>query len=35
VIYEANKDVIGDNPNRVHSGMVLKIPELPPNLEKK
>lgn len=35
VIYEANKDVVGDNPNRVRSGMVLKIPELPANLKKK
>jgi hypothetical protein len=28
LIYEANKDVIGDNPNRVVPGMVLKIPKL-------
>ena len=28
VIYEANKDVIGDNPNRVRAGTVLKIPKL-------
>jgi nucleoid-associated protein YgaU len=28
VIYEANKDVIGDNPNVVVPGQVLKIPEL-------
>ena len=27
-IYEANKGVIGDNPNRVSVGMVLKIPKL-------
>ena len=27
-IYEANKAVIGDNPNRIRSGQVLKIPEL-------
>ena len=33
VIYEANKDVIGDNPNRVKRGLVLKIPELPPELK--
>ncbi len=29
VIYEANKDVIGDNPNHVRPGTVLKIPKLP------
>ena len=29
IIYEANKDVIGDNPNIIRSGQVLKIPELP------
>jgi nucleoid-associated protein YgaU len=28
VIYEANKDVIGDNPNLIKPGMVLKIPKL-------
>jgi nucleoid-associated protein YgaU len=28
VIYEANKELIGDNPNRVHSGMVIKVPKL-------
>ncbi|GAB4523019.1 MAG: hypothetical protein Fur0018_05480 [Anaerolineales bacterium] len=28
-IYEANKDTIGDNPNRIRVGMVLKIPQLP------
>jgi len=28
-IYEANKDLIGDNPGRVQIGMVIKIPELP------
>jgi nucleoid-associated protein YgaU len=27
-IYEANKDVIGDNPNLIVTGQVLKIPEL-------
>jgi len=27
-IYEANKDIIGDNPNVVKPGQVLKIPEL-------
>ena len=29
LIYEANKELIGDNPNRVHSGMVIKVPALP------
>lgn len=29
VIYEANKELIGDNPNRVHSGMLIKVPKLP------
>jgi len=28
VIYEANKDVIGDNPNMIKVGMVLNIPKL-------
>lgn len=28
-IYEANKGVIGDDPNKVRAGQVLKIPELP------
>ncbi len=27
-IYEANKEVIGDNPNLIKPGQVLKIPEL-------
>lgn len=35
VIYEANKDVIGPNPALVVPGMVIKIPELPPNLPMK
>lgn len=35
VIYEANKGLIGDNPNRVHAGMVIKIPVLPDSLAKK
>lgn len=35
VIYEANKDVIGDNPAHVRPGLVVKIPELPENLKKK
>ena len=29
LIYEANKGVIGDNPNIIRAGQVLKIPELP------
>ena len=29
LIYEANKEVIGENPNKVRTGMVLKIPVLP------
>ena len=28
-IYEANKVQIGDNPNKIRSGLVLKIPDLP------
>jgi nucleoid-associated protein YgaU len=28
IIYEANKDVIGDNPNMIVPGQVLKIPEI-------
>lgn len=33
VIYNANKDKIGDNPAHVHEGMELDIPELPPDLK--
>ena len=33
VIYDANKDVIGDNPNRVRAGLVIKIPELPEDMK--
>ena len=29
LIYQANKAVIGDNPNKIRPGQVLKIPELP------
>lgn len=29
LIYEANKALIGDNPNLIKAGTVLKIPELP------
>jgi nucleoid-associated protein YgaU len=35
VIYEANKDVIGENPNRVRPGLKIKIPELPTELKDK
>lgn len=34
LIYKTNKDIIGDNPNRVRSDILLKIPELPPELKK-
>jgi nucleoid-associated protein YgaU len=34
LIYEANKDVIGDNPNHVRAGMLVKIPALPDALKK-
>ena len=29
LIYEANKDLIGDDPNLIRTGMTLKIPALP------
>ena len=32
VIYEANRETIGENPNHVHAGMQLNIPELPKEL---
>ena len=35
VIYEANKDLIGNDPNRVKLGLKLKIPVLPPELKDK
>jgi nucleoid-associated protein YgaU len=35
VIYEANKEQIGDNPAHVRVGMELLIPELPDNLKAK
>lgn len=35
VIYEANKELIGENPGRVRPGMVIKIPVLPEELKKK
>ena len=34
LIYEANKEVIGDNPNAVRSGLVLNIPVLPDSMKK-
>jgi nucleoid-associated protein YgaU len=34
LIYEVNKDVVGDNPNHVRAGMKLKIPELPAEMKK-
>ena len=34
VIYEFNKNVIGDDPGHVHMGTMLKIPELPSSLKK-
>lgn len=34
LIYEANKEVIGDNPDVIRRGMVLNIPELPEDLKK-
>jgi nucleoid-associated protein YgaU len=33
LIYDANKRVIGDDPNRVKPGLVLQIPELPDKLK--
>ena len=35
VIYDMNKRVIGENPNKVKLGLLLKIPELPSHLEMK
>jgi nucleoid-associated protein YgaU len=34
LIYNANKGVIGDNPNRVRVGLTLNIPVLPPEMKK-
>ena len=34
IIYEANKDVIGNNPSAVRSGMVIKVPVLPDGMKK-
>jgi len=33
LIYEANKAVIGDNPNLIKAGTVLKVPELPEEMK--
>lgn len=33
LIYEANKEVVGDNPNIIKPGMVLRIPELPADMK--
>ncbi|HWR65870.1 MAG TPA: LysM peptidoglycan-binding domain-containing protein [Bellilinea sp.] len=33
LIYEANKAVIGDNPNVIKAGTVLKVPHLPEELK--
>ena len=33
IIYEANKDVIGPNPNAVRPGMVIQIPVLPESMK--
>jgi nucleoid-associated protein YgaU len=33
LIYEANKAAIGDDPNRLKTGLVLNIPELPAELK--
>ena len=34
IIYEANKALIGDNPNRLKRGLTLRIPDLPVDLKK-
>ena len=33
LIYEANKALIGDNPNIIKAGTVLKVPELPEEMK--
>jgi nucleoid-associated protein YgaU len=33
VIYQANQDLIGDNPNKLKRGLTLKIPKLPAELK--
>lgn len=35
VIYDANKALIGENPNKLKRGIILNIPELPAELEMK
>lgn len=34
IIYEANKEVIGANPNKVRPGLEIKIPVLPKEMKK-
>ena len=34
LIYEANKEVIGPNPNKVRPGLEIKIPVLPEEMKK-
>jgi nucleoid-associated protein YgaU len=34
LIYEFNKDVIGDNPGIIRPGTMLKVPELPVEMKK-
>ena len=33
LIYEANKAAIGENPNVIKAGMVLKVPDLPEDMK--
>ena len=35
LIYEHNKDIIGDNPNSIKTGTEIEIPALPKELKKK
>jgi hypothetical protein len=35
LIYEHNKDIIGDHPNHIKTGTEIEIPPLPDNLKKK
>lgn len=35
VIYEANKEIIGDDPNKVKRGLELAIPQLPDGMQMK
>jgi len=34
LIYDHNKDIIGDNPNKIRLGMEIEIPPLPEELKK-